>query len=83
MIILCKDKTAYDALAAVFPTVTGVALGERDPYANGGYVVQHPFAEEDIAALEQQLSTQIAAGDIVLIADDVLPPDWVPVAEGV
>lgn len=74
--ILCKNRAAFEALTAVFPTVDGVELGgDRTPYANGGYVVAHPFGDDAIAALRAGLAAQIAAGDIWFAEE--LPPDWV------
>ncbi len=78
-IILCKDKAAYDALSALFPTVSGVGIGVRPPCQNGGYLVHHLFNEEDITALQQQLAPQIASGDIVFT--DTEPTDWVPASD--
>lgn len=73
-IICCKNESAYNALANVFPTVSGCAIGEHYPYDNGGFAVSHPFAEEDLAALQMQLADYFANGDIWIT--DLLPEDW-------
>lgn len=79
IIILCTADLYNQFRAANLPS--DVTIGTPVVDANGLRAVCHPFCEQDIQRTQELFAVEIVSGDVRLIANDILPADWVPVSD--